>query len=112
MPSIPGIGHQQAIRVLEKVGFKDIREGKHTVMSDGERHVAAWRVTEQSTSLTIPQCGSPRTIASSPKSLSSVTRMRSSSSAGKDCSVTRIGRPTAGPDNVMSGCTQHLGRLP
>jgi predicted RNA binding protein YcfA (HicA-like mRNA interferase family) len=39
MPSIPGIGHQQAIRVLEKVGFKVIREGKHMVMSDGERLV-------------------------------------------------------------------------
>jgi predicted RNA binding protein YcfA (HicA-like mRNA interferase family) len=39
MPSIPGIGHQQAIRALEKVGFKVIREGKHTVMSDGERLV-------------------------------------------------------------------------
>jgi predicted RNA binding protein YcfA (HicA-like mRNA interferase family) len=39
MPSIPGIGHQQAIRVLEKVGFKVIPEGKHTVMSDGERLV-------------------------------------------------------------------------
>jgi predicted RNA binding protein YcfA (HicA-like mRNA interferase family) len=39
MPSIPGIGHQQAIRVLQKVGFKVIREGKHTVMSDGERLV-------------------------------------------------------------------------
>ena len=39
MPSIPGVGHQQAIRVLEKVGFKVIREGKHTVMSDGERLV-------------------------------------------------------------------------
>ena len=37
MPSIPGVGHQQAIRALEKVGFKIIREGKHTVMSDGER---------------------------------------------------------------------------
>jgi predicted RNA binding protein YcfA (HicA-like mRNA interferase family) len=39
MPSIPGIGHQQAIRVLEKVGFKVIREGKHAVMSDGQRLV-------------------------------------------------------------------------
>jgi predicted RNA binding protein YcfA (HicA-like mRNA interferase family) len=39
MPSIPGIGHQQAIRVLQKVGFKVIREGKHTVMSDGQRLV-------------------------------------------------------------------------
>jgi predicted RNA binding protein YcfA (HicA-like mRNA interferase family) len=39
MPSIPGIGHHQAIRVLQKVGFKVIREGKHTVMSDGQRLV-------------------------------------------------------------------------
>jgi predicted RNA binding protein YcfA (HicA-like mRNA interferase family) len=39
MPSIPGIGHQQAIRALQKVGFKVIREGKHTVMSDGQRLV-------------------------------------------------------------------------
>lgn len=38
--------------------------------------MAACRVTEQSTSLTMPQCGSPWTTASSPKSLSSVTRMR------------------------------------
>lgn len=39
MPSIPGVGHQHAIRALEKAGFKIIREGKHTVMSDGERLV-------------------------------------------------------------------------
>ena len=39
MPSIPGVGHRHAIRALEKVGFKIIREGKHTVMSDGERLV-------------------------------------------------------------------------
>ncbi len=33
------MGHQHAIRALEKVGFKIIREGKHTVMPDGERVV-------------------------------------------------------------------------
>ena len=37
MPKIPGISHLQAIRVLEKVGFRVVREGKHTVMSDGTR---------------------------------------------------------------------------
>ncbi len=37
MPKIPGIGHLQAIRALRKAGFEIIREGKHTVMSDGTR---------------------------------------------------------------------------
>jgi predicted RNA binding protein YcfA (HicA-like mRNA interferase family) len=37
MPSIPGVNHQQAIRALQKAGFRIVREGKHTVMSDGER---------------------------------------------------------------------------
>jgi predicted RNA binding protein YcfA (HicA-like mRNA interferase family) len=35
MPKIPGISHGQAIKALEKAGFRVIREGKHTVMSDG-----------------------------------------------------------------------------
>lgn len=35
MPKIPGVSSSQAIRVLEKVGYRVIREGKHTVMSDG-----------------------------------------------------------------------------
>ncbi len=35
MPKIPGISSSQAVRVLEKAGFRVIREGKHTVMSDG-----------------------------------------------------------------------------
>lgn len=39
MPKIPGINHQDAIRVLEKVGFHVARQGKHTVMSDGVRIV-------------------------------------------------------------------------
>lgn len=37
MPKIPGINHLQAIKALEKAGFKIIRQGKHTVMSDGVR---------------------------------------------------------------------------
>ena len=37
MPKIPGIPHLQAVRALEKVGFKVVREGKHVVMSDGRR---------------------------------------------------------------------------
>jgi predicted RNA binding protein YcfA (HicA-like mRNA interferase family) len=37
MPKIPGINHLQAIKALEKAGFKIIRQGKHAVMSDGIR---------------------------------------------------------------------------
>ena len=37
MGKIPGVNHLQAIRALEKAGFRIVREGKHTVMSDGER---------------------------------------------------------------------------
>ena len=31
------MNHRHAIRALEKAGFRIVREGKHTVMSDGER---------------------------------------------------------------------------
>jgi predicted RNA binding protein YcfA (HicA-like mRNA interferase family) len=37
MPRIPGISHRRAVRALKKAGFKVVREGKHTVMSDGNR---------------------------------------------------------------------------
>ena len=37
MGKIPGIPHRQAVRALEKVGFRVIRESKHIVMSDGVR---------------------------------------------------------------------------
>jgi predicted RNA binding protein YcfA (HicA-like mRNA interferase family) len=37
MPKIPGIAHQRAIAALEKAGFTVVRQGKHTVMSDGVR---------------------------------------------------------------------------
>ena len=37
MPKIPGINHLDAIRALEKAGFRIIRQGKHTIMSDGTR---------------------------------------------------------------------------
>jgi predicted RNA binding protein YcfA (HicA-like mRNA interferase family) len=34
---IPGVNHLDAIRALEKAGFRIIRQGKHAVMSDGTR---------------------------------------------------------------------------
>lgn len=37
MPKIPGVNHLVAIRALERSGFVVVREGKHTIMSDGVR---------------------------------------------------------------------------
>jgi predicted RNA binding protein YcfA (HicA-like mRNA interferase family) len=35
MPKVPGISSEQAVRALEKAGFRIIRQGKHLIMSDG-----------------------------------------------------------------------------
>jgi predicted RNA binding protein YcfA (HicA-like mRNA interferase family) len=37
MPRLPGVNHLDAVRALEKIGFRIIRQGKHIVMSDGSR---------------------------------------------------------------------------
>lgn len=37
MPKLPGVNHLDAIRALKKAGFRVAREGKHTVLTDGER---------------------------------------------------------------------------
>ena len=37
MPKIPGVNHLEAVRALQKAGFRILREGKHIVMSDGIR---------------------------------------------------------------------------
>lgn len=37
MPKISGVNHLDAVRALEKAGFRNIRQGKHIVMSDGVR---------------------------------------------------------------------------
>ena len=39
MPKLQGINHLQAVKVLEKAGFKIARQGKHIVMSNGLRIV-------------------------------------------------------------------------
>jgi len=35
MPRIPGIGQRDAVRVLEKRGFRVVRQGKHITLSNG-----------------------------------------------------------------------------
>ncbi|MBN1593819.1 MAG: type II toxin-antitoxin system HicA family toxin [Candidatus Coatesbacteria bacterium] len=37
MPKLPGVSHERAVRALKSAGFWVQREGKHTVMTDGER---------------------------------------------------------------------------
>jgi len=37
VPKLPGINHLDAVRALEKAGFRIIRQSKHIVMSDGTR---------------------------------------------------------------------------
>lgn len=37
MPKIPGINHLDAVRALEKVGFRILRQGRHIIMTDGTR---------------------------------------------------------------------------
>lgn len=43
MPRIPGVNHLDAVRALEKAGFRIVRQGTHTVMSDGTRIVTISR---------------------------------------------------------------------
>jgi predicted RNA binding protein YcfA (HicA-like mRNA interferase family) len=40
---IPGVNHQDAVRALERAGFRIVRQGKHIVMSKGDRQVTVPR---------------------------------------------------------------------
>lgn len=33
MPEIPGVSHRHAVRALQQLGYRIVREGKHTVMA-------------------------------------------------------------------------------
>ena len=37
MPRIAGVNHTDAVRALQKAGFRVARKGKHLVMTDGVR---------------------------------------------------------------------------
>ncbi len=37
MGKIPGVNHLQAVRALQKAGFRIARQSKHIVMTDGTR---------------------------------------------------------------------------
>ena len=37
MPKLPGVNHLDAVRALQRAGFQIARQGKHIVMTDGDR---------------------------------------------------------------------------
>jgi predicted RNA binding protein YcfA (HicA-like mRNA interferase family) len=39
MPKLPGINHLDAVRALEKAGFRVARQGKHIVMTNDEGRI-------------------------------------------------------------------------
>jgi predicted RNA binding protein YcfA (HicA-like mRNA interferase family) len=39
MRKLPGINHLDAVRGLERAGYRVLRQGKHIVMTDGSRKV-------------------------------------------------------------------------
>jgi predicted RNA binding protein YcfA (HicA-like mRNA interferase family) len=39
MPKIPGINHLEAVKALQKAGFRIVRQSRHIVMSNGSRIV-------------------------------------------------------------------------
>lgn len=44
MPKLPGVNHLEAVRALEKTGFRIVRQGKkHIVLSNGSRFVTVPR---------------------------------------------------------------------
>ena len=43
MGKLAGVPHLQAVKALEKAGFRIVRQGKHIVMSDGSRIITVPR---------------------------------------------------------------------
>lgn len=39
MPKFPGVNHLDAVRVLEKAGFRIARQGKHIVMTNDDGRI-------------------------------------------------------------------------
>jgi len=35
MPKLAGVNHQDAVRALQKIGFRIVRQKKHVIMSNG-----------------------------------------------------------------------------
>lgn len=55
MPKLPGIHHKDAIRVLEKCGWRAQREGKHTIMAKGTHANSGERARQAARQLERPQ---------------------------------------------------------
>jgi predicted RNA binding protein YcfA (HicA-like mRNA interferase family) len=37
VPKVPGINHLDAVRALQKAGFRILRQGKHVILTDEQR---------------------------------------------------------------------------
>ena len=37
MPRLPGVDHRRAVAAFRRAGFEIVREGRHIVMTDGDR---------------------------------------------------------------------------
>ena len=37
MPKLPGVNHQRAVKAFKRAGFRIARQGKHIIMTNGER---------------------------------------------------------------------------
>jgi predicted RNA binding protein YcfA (HicA-like mRNA interferase family) len=37
MAKLPGLSHRRAVAAFKKAGFRVVRQGKHTSMTDGQR---------------------------------------------------------------------------
>jgi predicted RNA binding protein YcfA (HicA-like mRNA interferase family) len=44
MSKIPGVNHRDAVKALQKAGFRVVRESRHIIMSDGARILTIPRV--------------------------------------------------------------------
>ena len=49
MPKLPGINHRHAVKAFQKAGFWIAREGKHVVMTNGERIITIPRANPVNT---------------------------------------------------------------
>ena len=61
MPKIPGVNHLDAVRALEKAGFRIMRQGRHIVMGNGHlKEPMALYLSE----FALPASGQPVTMFS------------------------------------------------
>jgi predicted RNA binding protein YcfA (HicA-like mRNA interferase family) len=59
MPKMPGVNHQDAVRALQKLGFRIVRQKKHIIMSNGTQTLIIPRHTQSTHTRWQTSCGTP-----------------------------------------------------